>query len=121
MGNTGHIDLYWLPLGAGGHVVQWNGRIYEALAAARQHRPRCALYHAALEVVLGGDRYAIEMAPVWNEPTPDRGAVCEGPVGARWLGRSRWFRYEVRRWRGGRIPDVAEAVGVPRRVSDDDS
>ena len=27
------VDLYWLPLGAGGHFVRLNGRIYEALAA----------------------------------------------------------------------------------------
>jgi hypothetical protein len=25
------VDLYWLPLGAGGHFVRLNGRIYEAL------------------------------------------------------------------------------------------
>lgn len=25
----GSIDLYWLPLGAGGHSVRWNGRLYE--------------------------------------------------------------------------------------------
>ena len=28
------IDLYWLPLGAGGHSVPWNGRVFEWLAAA---------------------------------------------------------------------------------------
>jgi hypothetical protein len=27
------VDLYWLPLGAGGHFVRLNGRLYEALAA----------------------------------------------------------------------------------------
>jgi hypothetical protein len=59
------------------------------------------------------------MAPVWNESAKERGAVCEGPVGARWLGRYRVFRYEVRCWRGGRIPDIAEAVQSPQRVSSD--
>lgn len=29
------VLLYWLPLGAGGHVVGWNGRRYEALARER--------------------------------------------------------------------------------------
>ena len=29
------------------------------------------------------------------------------------------FRYEVRRWRNGVIPDVAEAVESPQRLSDD--
>ena len=27
------IDLYWLPLGAGGHSVRLNGKVYEAAAA----------------------------------------------------------------------------------------
>ena len=31
----------------------------------------------------------------------------------------RLFRYEVRCWRDGVIPDVAEAVESPRRLSDD--
>jgi hypothetical protein len=35
------------------------------------------------------------------------------------LGRSRLFRYEVRLWRGGVIPDVAEAVDSPQRLSND--
>jgi hypothetical protein len=35
------------------------------------------------------------------------------------LGRIRTLRYEVRRWRDGRIPDVAYAVASPQRVSDD--
>jgi hypothetical protein len=29
------------------------------------------------------------------------------------------FRYEVRRWRDGVIPDVGEAVDSPRRLTDD--
>jgi hypothetical protein len=28
------IDLYWLPLGAGGHSVRWHGRVFEWFAAA---------------------------------------------------------------------------------------
>ena len=23
------VDLYWLPLGAGGHCVRFNGRVFE--------------------------------------------------------------------------------------------
>lgn len=48
-----------------------------------------------------------------------RGVVAEGAVGARAAGRFRIFRYEVRCWRGGVIPDVAEAVESPQRLSDD--
>jgi len=113
------IDLYWLPLGAGGHSVRWNGKIYEALAAWHERRPSHDLYHSALEVRHRGRRYVIEMAPVWNETSPNRGVVCEGPVGARCLGRFRAFRYEVRCWPEGRIPDVREAVDSPQRLSDD--
>jgi hypothetical protein len=113
------VDLYWLPLGAGDntHCVRTNGRIFEALTARYERRERCDLYHAALEVRLGGDRFVIEMAPVWSTDQPDRGVVCEGPVGLRWLGRSRFFRYEVRSWRNGLIPDVSEAIDSPQRLS----
>jgi hypothetical protein len=113
------VDLYWLPLGAGGRCVRWNGRIYETLAARWQRRERGDLYHSALRVSSGSTTYAVEMGPVWNVHATDRGVVCEGPVGARALGRFRAFRYEVRCWPGGRIPDLAEAVGGPQRVSED--
>jgi hypothetical protein len=115
------VDLYWLPLGAGDntHCVRTNGRIFEWIAARLQHRERCDLYHAALEVRIDPDRYIIEMAPVWSTDAPDRGVVCEGPVGLRWLGRSRFFRYEVRCWRDGVIPDITEAVDSPQRLSTD--
>ena len=113
------IDLYWLPLGAGGRCVGWNGRVYERVVAARQRRSRYDLYHSALQIHSGGVTYAVEMGPAWNVAEPDRGVVCEGPVGARLLGRSRAFRYEVRCWSGGSIPDLAESVGEPRRVTDD--
>ena len=116
---TATVLMYWLPLGAGGHVVRWNGRVYEALAARHEHRPAADLYHCALEVVLDDDRYVIEMAPVWATRAADRGVVVEGPVGLRRLGRFAAFRYEVRRWRGGVIPDVAEAVDSPVRVGYD--
>ena len=113
------VLLYWLPLGAGGHFVRWNGRIYERLIAHHEHRTAQDLYHSALEVRLGGERFVIEMAPVWSLRDPDRGVVRRGPVGTRWLGRSAAFRYEVRRWRAGRIPDVAEAVDSPQEMSRD--
>lgn len=109
------VTLYWLPLGAGGRSVRWNGRIFEALAARHENRAAQALYHSALEVRVGPERWVIEMAPEWAG-TGDHGVVQTGPVGATWLGRSRLFRYEVRRWRDGLIPDVAEAVGRPQRV-----
>jgi hypothetical protein len=59
------VELYWLPLGAGdaSRCVRWNGRIFEAIMARRQHRQARDLYQSALMVRLGRDRYAIEMAP----------------------------------------------------------
>lgn len=118
-GGQARLDLYWVPVGAGGHVVRVSCRAFEALAARHEHRQPRDLYHAALELELGSQRYVIEMAPVWGTPAPERGAVLEGPVGLRWLGRSRWFRYEVRRWRGGVIPDASYAVGGARTLSED--
>jgi hypothetical protein len=116
------VDLYWLPLGAGDSsgCVRHNGRAFEWVAARFEHRQRCDLYHSALEVRTGRDRFVIEMTPVWSTDAPDRGVACEGPVGLRLLGRSRLFRYEVRCWRDGLIPDVAEAVDSPVRLSTDD-
>jgi hypothetical protein len=29
------VNLYWIPLGAGGHSVRFNGRVFEAIEAAR--------------------------------------------------------------------------------------
>src|SRR4051812_29631345 len=111
------VDLYWLPLGAGGHSVRFNGLVFEAIAAGLRHRTRCDLYHSALVVRLGSDRYIIEMAPVWNEHASDRGVVGEGAVGSRRLGRLRMFRYEIRRWRGGRLPHLEEAADSPPRLA----
>jgi hypothetical protein len=113
------VDLFWIPLGAGGHSVRLNGRVFEAIAAARQHRQRCDLYHAALTVELDGDRYTIELAPSPNADEASRGVVATGPVGSRHISRLRLFRYEVRCWRGGCIPDLGWAVGGPRRLTDD--
>jgi hypothetical protein len=111
------IELYWLPLGAGGHSVGLNGRIFEWLAARLAHRDRCDLYHSALEVRISEGRFVIEQAPAWSVSS-ERGVIAEGAVGARAAGRFRLFRYEIRCWQDGVIPDIAEAVESPRRLSD---
>ena len=92
--------------------VRFNGRVFEALQAARQHRRRCDLYHAALVVELE----ATATRSSWRRrrtPTRHRGVVATGAVGSRLAGRLRLFRYEVRCWRGGSIPDLGDAVGGP--------
>ena len=120
MSFTPYADLYWLPLGAGGRSVRLNGRVFEAVTARLEHRAACDLYHSALEGHLPGiGRFVIEMTPVPDGRRTRRGVVAEGPVGARWAGRVRVFRYEVRRWRDGSIPDVGEAVDSPQRLSED--
>jgi hypothetical protein len=113
------IDLYWLPLGAGGHSVRLNGRLFEAVAALRDRRERLDLYHTALIVHLPDGRFVIEQGPAGRRNS-GHGAVAEGAVGARWAGRLRLFRYEVRCWRDGVIPDVAEAVDSPQRLSNNE-
>jgi len=112
------IDLYWMPLGAGGHSVRLNGLVFEAIAARLQCRGRADLYHSALEVFVPEGRFVIEQAPAWGA-AGERGVVAEGPVGIRIAGRLRLFRYEVRRWRDGVIADAAEAVESPQRLSDE--
>lgn len=113
------VDLYWIPLGAGGHSVGFNGRVFEALAAIRQHRSRCDLFHVALAVELEDERYTIELAPSPDADEASRGVVGTGAVGSRYIGWLRLFRYEVRCWRGGSIPDLAYAVGEPNRLTTD--
>jgi hypothetical protein len=111
------IELFWIPLGVGGHSVRFNGKLYEALVAARGHRPRRDLYHAALVVEVDGERYAIEVAPSWDADEASRGVVATGAVGSPLLGSWRLFRYEVRCWRDGSIPDLDYAVGDRIRVT----
>lgn len=116
------IYLYWIPLGAGGSgFVRFNGRIYERLHARRHRRQPRALYHTALEVHRpGGARFVVET--MWPQPDRNgetRGVVGQGPVFAGWLSLTRVFRYEVRRWQNGSLPDAEAAVGGPRLVSDD--
>ena len=113
------VDLYWLPLGAGGHFVRMNGRVYEALSAWRAKRPLRDLYHSALVVTVPAGTFVIEQA--WPIPggAMERGVVAEGPVGARVGRRLRVFRYEVRCWRDGVISDLEDAVASPQRLSTD--
>src|SRR2546425_11430212 len=83
---SGSVDLYWLPLGAGGHSVRLNGRIFEAVAARLGRRPPCDLYHSALVVHVPGGRFVIEQAPIPDGHGAQRGVVAEGAGGRRWPG-----------------------------------
>jgi hypothetical protein len=75
------VELYWLPLGAGGWFVRLNGRIYEAFHALREHRRPLDLYHSALEVRVAEGRFVIENC--W--PIPDADGASRG---GSWKARS---------------------------------
>ncbi len=77
------VDLYWLPLGSGGHSVRLNGRVFEAVAARLERRPPRDLYHSALEVRVPEGRFVIEQAPIRDGNGGERGVVAEGAVGSR--------------------------------------
>jgi hypothetical protein len=115
------VELFWIPLGAGGHFVAVNGRAYEALRSRIEHRPVARLVHAALLVRCEGKPLGIEQAPAWGPAPPDRRVVAEGPVGIRLAGRLRLFRYEVRVVPGGAIPDIAEAVADPVVLAEEEA
>jgi len=119
MGSRAAVDLYWILLGAEAHVVRISGRLFEAATALVARRPRCDLYHSALVISAPEGQFVIEQAPIPDLHGERRGVVAEGPVGMRWLRRFRVFRYEIRRWRGGSIPDINQAIGIPVRVTDD--
>ncbi len=110
-------ELYWIPLGAGAHIVRLSGRAFEAVASRMQHRSREKLFHSALQLFTPNGRYVIEQAPVVNKDDAERGVVAEGPVGMRILGGLAIFRYEVRCWKEGNIPDLDTAVGQPITVT----
>jgi hypothetical protein len=109
------IDLYWLPLGAGGRFVRLNGLAFEAMAAHFQHRGRADLYHSA-----SGSR---SRGPVRDRAgsglgmSGERGVVAEGPVGIRAAGRLRLFRYSFAAGVTASSPMLRGSRG-PQRLSD---
>jgi hypothetical protein len=108
------VELLWIPLGAGAVVVRASGRLFEAVSAFVHRRQSNDLYHSALVVTVPTGRVVIEMTPVPDKYPGHRGVVSEGSVGVRWAGRLRVFRYEIRRWTGGVIPDEHEAAARVR-------
>lgn len=99
--------------------MRLNGIAFEAAQAALERRRARDLYHAGLEVRLGEERFVIEVAPSPDADGARRGVVAEGPVGSRLAAPFRLFRYEVRCWAGGTIPDRHMAVGSQLRLGED--
>ena len=110
------VLLYWLPLGVG-----WPFRAAQRAClrgVQRQAFPSTTLRSVSLGV---GDPNAIgyftvDMTPVPNARPWERGVVAEGAVGTNWARPPRVFRYEVRLWGDGTIPDLRYAVRSPIRV-----
>jgi hypothetical protein len=118
------LDLYWIPLGAGdgvgARVVRFSGGVYERMKALVGRRSPQALFHAALVAEAPTGRCVVEMTPVPRVGSAaGRGVVAGGAVGSRLLGRVRIFRYEIRRWSGGVIPDIGYAIDSPVVISSD--
>ena len=88
---TSEIDLYWIPLGAGQHVVRVSGKIFEALSALVQRRRRCDLFHSALAVTVAEGRFVIEMTPVPDTNGARRGIQVDQSIGHQLL--ALWRRY----------------------------
>lgn len=120
---SSRIVLWWLPVGAGAptRISQVTSGWWERLEAKRDQRAPQQLFHTALEVFTGTERFVIEVAPEWSDPhIRERGVIARGPVGIQWLGRSKLFRYEVRCWPNGELSDRSWAVGGPVTVSRSD-
>ena len=77
--SASRVELYWIPLGAGTPIVQWNGRAYEALVSRLQGRPPRDVYHSSLIVTVDDGPYTIEMTPV---PDGNGSATLQ-----RWTGK----------------------------------
>ena len=113
---SGFADLWWIPVGAGGHFVVYASGLWERMCAMRNRRAARRLFHAALEIHVGDDHLLVEMAPAWGAHSGSHGIVKTGPVGIRILGRSRLFRYEVRCREDGSLPDREYAPEAPTRM-----
>jgi hypothetical protein len=120
------IDLFWLPLGAGGHCVWWNGRIYEAIAARLARRRVCDLYHSALEVrVPDGEvetgRRLLALAssvptPVWGRDQLRAGEMWNSNSVIAWLVASSGLDAgKIHPPRGGRAPGWEAGLVVALR------
>ena len=117
-GPEASVDLYWLPLGAGGHSVRLNGKIFEAVVAGLERRSRRDLYHSALIVGVPEGRFAIERRPC-GAATAERGVVSGGAVGSCWAGPLPDLPLRAAPLAKRVIPDVAEAVESPQRLTTD--
>lgn len=108
--------MWWLHVGAGGHVARRTSAWWERATAARQHRPPQVLVHAVLEVEDDDGVVAVDMGPTWGkEAAAARRVLMVGPVGSPALGWCPFFRYELRVVPSG--VDESAVVASSARVS----
>lgn len=98
--------------------MRLNGKVFERVTALCARRAPLDLYHAALIVRVPEGCYTIESTPVPDANGSARGVVGGGSVGSRLARRLRIFRYEIRCWHDGVIPDLAYAAESRRLTSD---
>ena len=117
--HTAAVELYWIPLGAGGHSVRLNGRVFEAIAAAASIgdaatsiTPRSSSSSTAIATRSSSRRRRTltRRAAAWSPPAPSAaatpaGCACFATRSA--AGAAGRFRISTRRSAG------------PRRLSSD--
>ena len=101
--------------------MRFNGHLCAPRKTCLERRRPCEVRHSALQIQVPEGRFVVAQTPVPRLSVERRGVVAEGAVGASWAGRFRIFRYEIRLWRNGHIPDVAEAVDSPQRLNSDET
>lgn len=106
-------DLYWIPLGAGGHYVRFSGRVFEAIEAARRRRSSTTPLSSSSSTASATRSSSL------RSPDADEASRGVGAVGSRRASRLRLLRYEVRCWRAGSTPDLCYAVEGPDRLTGD--
>ena len=105
------MELYWLPVGAGklSPPRKWSLWLWEAADAALHRRPRKQLLHAGLKIrTPDAVTRTIELMPDFL-PGSEAPAIT-GPVGVRWAGRWKYFRYRLACEAVERLPDEEFAV-----------
>ena len=112
-----HAELHWIPVGAGTRFQRRSLLLYEWVAARLSHRRALTLVHAGVTGALGGQPFTLELMPAPGGPNL-RGEVT-GPVGAKWAGRLRLFRYQVCLLEKAELPDQRWAVSPPLLLTDD--
>ena len=104
------VDLYWLPLGAGGHSVRLNGRVFEAVESPRRLTADPGMSRRLLDLV------PFVPTPVWGRDELGAGEMWNSNSFISWLIASSGLDAEsIRVPAGGRAPGWRAGLVVARR------